>query len=104
MTLRRALVVWLVVAAAVLVPHGASAQCAMCRLALQSPEGQQMVAALRSGILFLLAAPFATFAMVAFLALHMRRRRTAAEADEGREPEANQSEVTYAVISSPRSS
>jgi hypothetical protein len=47
----------------------ASAQCAMCRRALQSPEGQQLAAALRSGILFLLAAPFAVFAVVATLAV-----------------------------------
>src|SRR6185503_3333592 len=38
---------------AVLAPTAASAQCAMCRRALLSPEGQQLVAAFRSGILFL---------------------------------------------------
>lgn len=53
----------------------ASAQCAMCRLALQSPEGQHMVAAFRSGILFLLAAPFAVFGTVAALAVRRFRRR-----------------------------
>lgn len=53
-----------------------SAQCAMCRRALQSPEGLQMIAALRHGILFLLAAPFASFAAVAFLAVRRQRRRT----------------------------
>jgi hypothetical protein len=52
-----------------------SAQCAMCRRALLSPEGQQLVAAFRGGILFLLAAPFASFAVVAFLAVRMQRRR-----------------------------
>lgn len=45
------------------------AQCAMCRRALQSPEGQQMIAAFRGGILFLLAAPFAVFGTVAALAV-----------------------------------
>jgi len=34
-----------------LFPQVSSARCAMCRRALQSPEGQQMIAALRSGIL-----------------------------------------------------
>jgi hypothetical protein len=53
----------------------ASAQCAMCRRALDSPEGRQLVAALRSGILVLLAAPFATFATVAVLAVRARNRR-----------------------------
>lgn len=53
----------------------ASAQCAMCRRALQSPEGQHMVAAFRSGILFLLAAPFAVFGTVATLAVRRFRRR-----------------------------
>ena len=43
----------------VLTADAAFAQCAMCRRALQSPEGQQMVAAFQNGILFLLAAPFA---------------------------------------------
>jgi hypothetical protein len=47
----------------------AAAQCAMCRRALQSPEGQQLISAFRSGILVLLAAPFAVFAIVATLAV-----------------------------------
>lgn len=59
----------------IVAPEPASAQCAMCRRALQSPEGQQLVAALRSGILVLLAAPFATFATVAVLAVRSRNRR-----------------------------
>jgi len=57
------------------VPLPASAQCAMCRRALQSPEGQQMVAAFRSGILFLLAAPFSLVAVVTTLVVRMQRRR-----------------------------
>ena len=56
-------------------PQVATAQCAMCRRALQSPEGQQMIAAFRSGILFLLIAPFAVFAIVATLAVRARQRR-----------------------------
>ena len=56
-------------------PRVALAQCAMCRLALLSPEGQQMVAAFRSGILFLLIAPFAVFAAIAVLAVRAQRRR-----------------------------
>ena len=47
----------------------------MCRLALLSPEGRQMVAAFRSGILFLLIAPFAVFAAIAVLAVRAQRRR-----------------------------
>ena len=54
---------------------GASAQCAMCRRALQSLEGRQMIAAFRSGILILIAAPFSLFAAVAVLAVRMNRRR-----------------------------
>ena len=68
----------LVTAAAVLVvlftPAAADAQCAMCRKALDSPEGRQMVAALRSGILVLLAAPFAVFGTVATLAIRRFRK------------------------------
>ena len=53
----------------------AEAQCAMCRQALQSPEGRQMIAAFRSGILVLLAAPFAVFGTVATLAVRRFRHR-----------------------------
>ena len=63
---------------AFLFPQVASAQCAMCRRALQSPEGQQMIAAFRSGILFLLVTPFAVFATIALLAVRAQRRRAAA--------------------------
>jgi hypothetical protein len=52
------------------------AQCAMCRSVLASPEGQNLASALRSGILLLLAAPFASFAAVAFLAVRRQRRRS----------------------------
>ena len=55
-------------------PATASAQCAMCRRALDSPEGRQLIAAFRSGILFLLVAPFAVFGTVAGLAVKMSRR------------------------------
>jgi hypothetical protein len=57
-----------------LAAHPASAQCAMCRRALDSPEGRQMIAAFRGGILILLAAPFASFAAVALLAVRRFRR------------------------------
>jgi hypothetical protein len=64
------------VAAAVLAPAPAFAQgCAMCRRALLSPEGQQMVAAFRSGILVLLAAPFSLVGVIATLVVRMQRRR-----------------------------
>ena len=56
-------------------PEPAVAQCAMCRRALQSPEGQQMVAAFRSGILVLLAAPFGLVGVIATLVVRMQRRR-----------------------------
>lgn len=69
--------------AAVLVMVGlsgdASAQCAMCRTLLGSPEGQRMITALRSGILLLLVAPFVIFATVATLAIRLQRRRRALE-------------------------
>lgn len=57
----------------------ASAQCAMCRTLLGSPEGQRMIAALRSGIILLLVAPFVIFATVATLAVRLQRRRRALE-------------------------
>jgi hypothetical protein len=64
-----------VVVVMLLLPDTASAQCAMCRRALQSPEGQQMVAAFRSGILVLLAAPFSLVGVIATLIVRMQRRR-----------------------------
>ena len=67
----------LAAASALVVPAWAEAQCAMCRSVLGSPEGQAMIAALRSGILLLLAAPFAIFGTVAFLAVRAQRKRTA---------------------------
>ena len=59
----------------------AFAQCAMCRRAFASPEGQQLVTAFRAGTLLLLAAPFVSFAAVAFLAVRRQRRRDAAQPD-----------------------
>jgi hypothetical protein len=50
-------------------PQTAEAQCAMCRRALQSPEGRALAGAFRGGILFLLVAPFAVFGVVAMLAV-----------------------------------
>jgi hypothetical protein len=54
-------------------PQTAEAQCAMCRRALQSPEGRALAGAFRGGILFLLAAPFAVFGAVAILAVRRFR-------------------------------
>lgn len=77
--IRRATVTALaMLGASLMMAEPAGAQCAMCRRALESPEGQQLVAAFRSGILFLLAAPVASFATVAFLAVRRQHRRAAA--------------------------
>ena len=67
----------LLLAVLALAPAPLAAQCAMCRRALLSPEGQQMIAAFRSGILFLLAAPFAVFGVVGTLAIRAQRASTA---------------------------
>ena len=63
-----------VVLVVLFMPAAADAQCAMCRRALDSPEGRQMIGALRSGILFLLVAPFAVFGTVATLAIRRFRK------------------------------
>jgi len=60
-------------------PSLASAQCAMCRTALLSPEGQRLAGGFRSGILLLLAAPFAIFGTVAYLAVRRQRLREAGD-------------------------
>ncbi len=58
------------IAALLLLPGIAFAQCAVCRSALvNSPEGQQLVGGFNSGILFLLSAPFAITGVVALLIL-----------------------------------
>lgn len=62
-------------AAVLLAPEQAEAQCAMCRTALASPEGQKLAAALRSGILLLFAAPFTIFGTVAYFAVRAQRQR-----------------------------
>ena len=64
-------------AAVVLFPSPVHAQgCAMCKRALASPEGRQLAAAFRSGILVLLAAPFSLVAVIATLVVRMNRRFT----------------------------
>lgn len=75
--MRRIASVLAIVAVVALASDTASAQCPMCRRALQSPEGQQMLGAFRAGILFLLAAPFAVFGVVATLAVRRFRRNSA---------------------------
>ena len=64
-------------AAALEWPAPVEAQCVMCRTALASEEGRTLAAAFRSGILVLLAAPFAAFGVVAALAARTARRRAA---------------------------
>ncbi|MBI2833721.1 MAG: hypothetical protein HYX76_04775 [Acidobacteria bacterium] len=74
---RAVVMVSLVLTHMLLIGETAVAQCTMCRRALASPEGQQLIAAFRAGILFLLAAPIASFATVALLAVRRQRRREA---------------------------
>ncbi len=77
----RSLVAALVVTtvAAALWPHPVSAQCAMCRTALNSPEGRALIAAFQRGILLLLAVPFALIVGIAALAVRSQRRLLAGE-------------------------
>ncbi len=60
------------VAIALLLPESASAQCSMCRTALeQNPEA---AAGFNRAILLLLAAPYAVFGSVAGYVVYTRRR------------------------------
>jgi hypothetical protein len=70
---------------AALVPGAALAQCPMCRLALASPDAQGLAAAFRAGILFLLAAPFVVFAVIAAIAIRTERRRAGAAGQVARD-------------------
>ncbi|MCP3959284.1 MAG: hypothetical protein GY719_15645 [bacterium] len=56
------------------------AQCPMCRTALGSPEGQQLAAAFRGGILLLVAVPFAAVATIALLVARQLRAAARLEA------------------------
>jgi len=76
-------IVALIAVVALLTSGEASAQCAMCRRALDSPEGRQMIAAFQSGILILLAAPIAVFVVVARMAIRMDRVRRQSDEREG---------------------
>jgi hypothetical protein len=49
----------------------------MCRKALETPEGRQLAAAFRGGILVLLAAPFSLVAVIATLVVRMKKNRSA---------------------------
>lgn len=64
-----------VAAVALVPPVLVEAQCVMCRTALASEEGRALLAGFRSGIVVLLAAPFAAFGIVAALALRAFQRR-----------------------------
>ena len=70
-------------AAALEWPAPVETQCAMCRTALASEEGRTLAAAFRSGILVLLAAPFAAFGIVAALAARAARRQAAGRQTPG---------------------
>ena len=67
-------------------PEWTMAQCPMCRQALLSADAQGLAAAFRSGILFLLAAPFVVFAAVATIAVRTRSQRREAR-ESGRKGE-----------------
>ncbi len=62
-------------------PEAAEAQCAMCRRALSDGEAGPLIAALRSGILFLLAVPIATFGTIAWYAVRGQRSVDEASVD-----------------------
>lgn len=64
-----------VAAVALVPPVLVEAQCVMCRTALASEEGRAILAAFRSGIVALLAAPFAAFGIVVALVVRAARRR-----------------------------
>lgn len=54
-------------------PEPTLAQCAMCRTALQSPEGRALAAAFRRGILFLVVVPFSAVGIILW-SVHRRLR------------------------------
>ncbi len=71
---RRLFAIAVVAALLALAPEAAWAQCAMCRTALESPEGAALAGAFRRGVFFLLGVPFGIVGTVVGLVLHERRR------------------------------
>ncbi len=67
-----------VLALAWLAPGELAAQCAMCRTAFESPEGRQLASAFSNAVLFLLAAPFASFGIIGWVVYRRMRRSPAA--------------------------
>lgn len=64
----------LLLVACLALPGAAGAQCAMCRTALNSPEGRALVGAFQSGIVLLLAVPMAILAGGAWYVVRHNRR------------------------------
>ena len=79
---RAALLAAMVLAVLALSPDPLLGQCAMCRNALDSPEGRELAAAFQRGILLLLAAPFGAVATIGLLIVRAHRRAASGELDE----------------------
>ncbi len=72
--MRRTLVSAAALAVLVFFAGDASAQCAMCRTALESPEAVALAGGFRRAVLFLLAVPFAAVGVIAALIVHRSRQ------------------------------
>jgi len=64
-----------------LVEFSASAQCAMCRAALESEEGGNKAEAINNGIVYLMAFPYIMVAIVFYVVYRMKfKKKTESEA------------------------
>ncbi len=77
--MRRALPIVGSLLAAVFLAEAGTAQCAMCRTALESPEAVALAAGFQRGVLFLLLVPFAALGVIAGLILNRIRGGTESE-------------------------
>lgn len=60
-----------------LVVFSASAQCAMCRAALESEEGGNKAEAINNGIVYLMAFPYIMVAIVFYVVYRMKFKKKA---------------------------
>ena len=61
---------------------GASAQCAMCRAALASSDGNVKAEAVNDGIVYLMIFPYLLVALVGYAVYRLRKKKTDTTATE----------------------
>ncbi len=66
---------YIVIGAVLMSNFAASAQCAMCRAALESEEGGNKAEAINNGIVYLMAFPYIMVAIVFYVVYRMKYKK-----------------------------